>query len=164
MKIVSARSLIRMAVAVTLLAAALALPERGHAADATPQDAKALVKDAIAHWDDVGRDQAMSDFNSGEAPWIDPPLYVIVYDEDGVFYTHVNPGLRGVNLWDLQDINGKYIIRHMVRTAVENDKGGWTNYVWQNPANEKQEQKWTWCEQHDGMLFAVGAYGQDPTK
>lgn len=130
---------------------------------ATPQDAKALVKKAIAHWEEVGREQAIEDFNSGDAPWIDPPLYVIVYDEDGVFHSHVNPGLRGQNLWDLQDINGVYIIRKMVETAVENENGGWTNYVWKNPASGKQEQKWTWSERHDGMLFAVGAYGQDPT-
>ena len=157
------RSLVRCAGLAMLALALFALPAGPGAKAATPEEAKALVKKAIEHWKDVGREQAMEDFNSGEKPWIDPPLYVIVYDKDGRFHTHVNPGLRDINLWDLQDINGKYIIRGMVDAAVSNENGGWTNYVWENPATGKQEQKWTWCEEHDDMLFGVGAYGQDPT-
>jgi hypothetical protein len=128
----------------------------------TPAEAKALVETAVAHWDDVGRDQALKDFNSGESPWIEHDLYVMVLDEQGTFLAHANPGLRNQDGWDLQDINGVFIIRDMVAAGAESDAGGWSNYVWMNPATNRQDQKWTWNQEHDGVFFGVGAYGQNP--
>ncbi|MGO3229265.1 MAG: methyl-accepting chemotaxis protein [Oceanisphaera sp.] len=56
--------------------------------------------------------------------------YFFAYDEKGVNLMHgVNPKLEGKNLWDLQDPNGKYMIRELLAAAKDRD---FTSYSWEN--------------------------------
>lgn len=42
------------------------------------------------------------------------------------------PALEGRNLWDIQDINGKYIVREFTEMAQKNGEG-WVIYYWPKP-------------------------------
>src|SRR5689334_15596088 len=55
------------------------LSERG-----TPDEAKAMLPKALDHYNAVGREKALADFNGGVAPYFDRDLYVVCMDADQV--------------------------------------------------------------------------------
>jgi len=50
----------------------------------TPAEAKALLKKAVAHYQSVGRKQALADFTGGKAPFVDRDLYVFCIGPDRI--------------------------------------------------------------------------------
>lgn len=126
----------------------------------TAEEAQALVEQAIAHYQDVGQDQAFQDFNDAGGPFVDGELYVIVCTMEGIYKTHAHNGALIDNdiLWDIQDVNGVYPVRRIVESATDAPDGGWIDYVWVNPTNEALENKRVYVAAHDGMAFAVGYY------
>ena len=56
--------------------------------------------------------------------------YFFAYDVQGKNLMHgTNQALEGQNLWDLQDPNGVYVTRGLLKSAQE---GGFINYSWEN--------------------------------
>ena len=146
----------RFAVIASLFGASLAAP-----ALASESRSQELVDAAIVHYDDVGREAAFADFMETESDWVEGEFYVIVAEADsGVFKAHaINPKLiDNEKLWDLQDVNKKFIIRDMVESGKTAPDGGWTEYVWTNPATKKLANKRTYVRKHDELLFMVGYY------
>ncbi|WP_417545818.1 methyl-accepting chemotaxis protein [Marinobacter sp.] len=59
------------------------------------------------------------------------PGYIFATDTSGLTVMHgANPALEGKNLWDVQDPNGTYLIRELVRVARSG--GGYVSYEWRN--------------------------------
>ena len=48
----------------------------------TPAEAKAMLQKAVAHYKEVGRKQALADFNAKKAPFGDRDLYVVCIGPD----------------------------------------------------------------------------------
>jgi len=48
----------------------------------TPSEAKAMLEKAVAHYKDVGRKQAVADFNAKKSPFSDRDLYVVCFDSN----------------------------------------------------------------------------------
>jgi len=153
-----------------LIASALAILALVGVVPATPagagkaETAKKLVDTAIAHYKDVGKQQAIKDFNDKSSRFVRDEFYVILARADnGVFKAHpINSALiDNKKIWDLKDVNGKYIIRAMVEAGKKKPGGSWVDYVWTHPETEKLTQKRTWVERHDDMLFMVGFYTDD---
>lgn len=146
---------------VTALCAAGSLATPAAAQErSTPEEAEAMVERAIAHYDEVGEEQAFADFNDSNGEFVDNDLYVIVCTMDGIYKTHAhNPALIDNDiLWDIQDVNGNFPVRRIVESAQENPEGGWVDYVWVNPVNEALETKRLYVQEHAGYAFAVGYY------
>ncbi|WP_417829162.1 cache domain-containing protein [Thalassospira sp.] len=123
--------------------------------------AKELVDKAIALYDEVGQEKSFEIFNDKTGEFVFDEFYVIVADgEKGTFLTHaINPKLvNNPGLWDLQDVNSKFIIRDMVETGKGSPDGGWSNYTWTHPQTKKLAEKKTWVKAHDGKIFMVGYY------
>ncbi|GAB6100103.1 methyl-accepting chemotaxis protein [Halanaerocella petrolearia] len=62
---------------------------------------------------------------------------------------------EGSNRWDLQDANGKYIIRELVSTSKAG--GGFINYIYENPNTSQKEQKFGYVEPIEGTNWFIGA-------
>lgn len=145
------------AAAFALLAAGLTAGPAAASAD----QAQALVDKAISHYDMAGRDSAFADFMNKDGDWVDGEFYVIVANaSDGLFKVHpINPKLiDNAKLWDLQDVNKAFIIRDMVAAGESTPDGGWTEYVWANPATARLAKKRTYVHKHEQLLFMVGYY------
>ena len=123
-------------------------------------DAISMVDAAIAHYDDVGEEQAFADFNNPDGAFVDGELYVIVCDMDGIYHTHAHNDALIHNdlLWDIQDVNGDFPVRNIVGSAQNTPEGGWAEYIWVNPVNEALEQKRVYVVSHNSYAFAVGYY------
>lgn len=88
--------------------------------------------------------------------------YFFVYDQTGTNIVHPRlPELVGKNWWDLQDPNGDYVIRNLIKVAK--DGGGFHEYVWNKPSTGELANKvghavfldkWQW-------MIGTGLYTDD---
>lgn len=88
--------------------------------------------------------------------------YFFVYDETGKNIVHPRlPELVGKNWWNLQDPNGDYVIRNLIKVAKEG--GGFHAYVWNKPSTGELANKvghavfldkWKW-------MIGTGLYTDD---
>lgn len=66
--------------------------------------------------------------------------YFFLYDRQGKNLVHpIQPELVGKNLIDLQDTNGKYVIRDLIDLAEKG--GGFYRYLWRKPSKGDLEEK-----------------------
>ena len=148
-------------IALHLAAAALAVLAFNAFADeqrATPPEAEALVKKAVAHYKKVGREKALADLMKKDGGYIDRDLYVTVYDYNGVALAHINPKFVGKNMIDLRDESGKYHIKERIELA-QKQGSGWQELAGRvNPKTLKLEAKKMYFERYDNLVFAAGAY------
>ena len=137
----------------TGISTAFAAADRG-----TPEEAEALVKKAIVHYKKVGKDKALADLMRKDSGYIDRDLYVTVYTPEGVALAHINPKFVGKNMLDLRDESGKYHIKERIELAQKQGKG-WQDLAGRfNPQTKKVEDKRTYFERYDNLVFAAGAY------
>lgn len=88
--------------------------------------------------------------------------YFFVYDQHGTNLVHPRlPNLVGKNWWNLQDPNGDFVIRNLIKVAKAG--GGFHNYVWNKPSTGKLApkighaiflEKWGW-------MLGTGLYTDD---
>lgn len=132
---------------------AMAAGERG-----TPDEAKNLVKKAIAFFKANGKDKAIAALNDPKGQFIDRDLYVFVHDDKGIYYAIApKPAFLGKDMSGVKDANGKLIVQEQIDT-LKTAPNMWQEYDWQNPVSGKIEHKKTYCEKLDGFHFCSGAY------
>jgi hypothetical protein len=134
----------------------LALPAPAWAR-ASKEEAQAMVKKAIDFYRKKGREAALQEFARPDGPFIDRELYIIVHTMEGVCLAHVNPPIRGKDMSEERDLDGKYFTRERLE-AAKSDASGWQEYKYFNPETHKVELKRTYWEKHDNLVFACGAY------
>jgi len=145
----------------TFLAVGLLFLQTGVAAErASPQEAEAMLKKAIAHYQKSGKEKAFADFVKTPGPFIDRDLYVTVYNMKADLLVHINPRMAGKNMLDLRDADGKYFVRERLDVAQRSGKGV-QDYKFYNPVSRKNEPKTMYFEKHDNLIFACGAYKPD---
>lgn len=120
-------------------------------------EAMAMAKKAVAYAKANGKEKAFAEFNNSKGQFVDRDLYVMAYDMAGNNKAHgANAKLIGKNLIDIQDADGKYIVRGLIETAKKG--GGWFDYKWPNP-QKVVEPKSTYVEKiDDDTLVGVGIY------
>lgn len=125
---------------------------------AGPDDAVALVRQAIAFYKANGKDKTMEAIMDPASALHPKGLYVMVTNLDGMTLAHgANKALVGKDAAQLKDANGKLFIQDMLKTAREKGSG-WVDYSWANPTTKKIEAKSTYSEVADGLLFQSGIY------
>ena len=144
------------------LLATLAVSLAAHAADAdtnraTPPEAEAMVKKAIAYYKKNGKEKAMTEFMKNPGPFVDRDLYVTVYDMQANDLAHINPKMVGKNMMDLRDADGKYHIKERME-AAQKGTSGWQDFKFFNPVSKRIEPKRMYWEKYDNLVFACGAY------
>ncbi len=124
----------------------------------TREEAKALVRKAVAHVKAVGASKAYEDFTKPTADFADRDLYVVVYDLDGRVLAHgQQAGLVGENLLNLRDPNGRQWIKERVELARRRDSF-WHDYKFLDPVTKKTLAKSTYCERVESTVVCSGVY------
>ncbi len=141
-----------------LIAAALAAPLAAPAANATADEATAMVKKGIAYIKTHGRDKGYAEVSNKGGAFVDRDLYLVVYGLDGTVRAHgANEKMIGKNLIELKDIDGKAFVKERVELAQS--KGTfWQDYKFTNPTTKKVEPKRMYCEKLDDSVVCGGIY------
>ncbi|OGE24736.1 MAG: hypothetical protein A3J42_03965 [Candidatus Dadabacteria bacterium RIFCSPHIGHO2_12_FULL_53_21] len=126
-----------------------------------------MVRDAAAQVEKNG-EAAFSLFNDRSGPFIAKDAYIFVIDPSGVDL--VNPGfpnLEGRNILDVEDTNGKKLIREMLQ-VVETSGSGWVDYMWPKPGESVSTQKSAYVSKakmgDKWVLIGSGVYLADAPK
>ena len=144
----------------------LALAVPAFAQTPTRDDAKHLVKDAVAFLKKNGKEKFCQEVTGPKGQFhftagTKKGLYIFVYDEKGVVVAHgVRAELVGKNRWTSKDPDGKPWIQDwtkLVQTAK--DHSGWIEYKELNPAaNNAIQKKASFVELKDGLVVGCGIY------
>jgi cytochrome c len=120
-------------------------------------EATAMLDKAIAHYNEVGADQAFKDFTAKGGEWQDRDLYVFCFEKNGTTLAHgANEKLLGRDLSQLKDADGKAFVGELLSTGYAG--GGWVDYRWPNPVSKKVEQKSSVVKQAGEHVCGVGIY------
>ena len=141
-----------------LLALAFAAPAFG-SADATKEDAIAMVKKGVAFIKANGIEKGHAEVSNKSGAFIDRDLYLVVYGLDGKCLAHgANPKQIGRDLIDLTDIDGKYFVKDRVAMVKAKPAGAWQEYKFTNPVSKKIEPKVMYCEKLGETAVCGGVY------
>jgi methyl-accepting chemotaxis protein len=122
----------------------------------------ALVQKAVAHTRAVGLARANRDFETRGAGFIDGDAYVYTIDFNGIrLASGADPTLKGENILDLRDVDGRLCIRDIIH-IVKTRGRGWYDYQWLHPHTKKVEMKSVYFESVDGMIIISGIYDLRP--
>ena len=151
----------RLAIATLFIAMALGISAPlSHAVEfGTRDEAVAMVKRVQAKVKKDGLEETVRVINSGSKEFNDRDLYAFLLDFAGTNYANAQtPAVRGKNLHDLKDQDGKFIVQDMI--AVAKDVGhGWLDYRWLNPVTKTIEDKSAYVERVGTNHFVgVGVY------
>ena len=115
----------------------------------------AFVEEAIARYDEEGRDAALTYYSSEQS--VDGPWYVFIYDEAGIAVAHPTADILGQNLKGSLGVDATgYVFGPEILAATE--EGAWVDYVFLNRQTGRQEVKHAWVVRHDGLLIGSGWY------
>jgi len=122
----------------------------------TPEEAKALVGEAIAYYRANGREKALAEFSKPQGNFVKGDLYIFVFDPEGAIIGHGgDPKLVGRDFTGVQDPDGKYFAREFIKVGPE---GGWVDYKWMNYTSNKVEAKTAYLKRIDDVIIGCGAY------
>ncbi|RZB32064.1 MAG: hypothetical protein SRB1_01683 [Desulfobacteraceae bacterium Eth-SRB1] len=116
------------------------------------------VTEAVELIEKIGR-QAFSILRDKSGKFICKDIYIFVDDMNGK--EMVNPAfswIEGKDIIDLQDSNGKYIVREML-DIIKKNGSGWIEYMWPRLGASNPSKKLTFVmkAQHGEESFLVGA-------
>jgi cytochrome c len=145
-----------MQVMVTVLALAVCI---GSASAAEKKnEAKTLVKKAVALIKQEGNEKAFAEINNPTGKFLKGELYVFVTDAKGTVLAHgSNHKLIGKNLLEMKDADGFYFMKDLVNVAKHG--GGWSKeYRWTNPSSKVIETKISYVEPSGDLAVGCGIY------
>lgn len=107
-------------------------------------------------------ESAFIEFEQKDSRWREGEAYVFVLDPEGNMLVHPDAALKGKNQSDLQDINGKPIIRGLIEaaTALPDRPEGWYHYQWPVPGGLLPRWKSSYVrkvEAPSGRTYVVGS-------
>jgi methyl-accepting chemotaxis protein len=89
--------------------------------------------------------------------WYTKTGYFFVYDMQGnTIALPPDPSLHGKSRWDLQDSQGKYLLREFVDILKKKGEG-YVDYYYKNPQTNKEEMKFAYIEMIPGTEWLVGS-------
>jgi cytochrome c len=143
---------------IILLGAALsATPLLSAAERGTPAEAKAMLDKAVAHYKEVGRKQALADFNAKKAPFGDRDLYVFCLAPDHIEVANGGfPSVVGTSADALKDADGRPLGKTIWDAGSKGE--GSVRYRWYNPVSSKMEPKVAFAQKVGDDVCGVGAY------
>jgi len=147
-----------------LLAASSILPLQA-AEFGTREEAVAMVKRVQEKFKKDGPEATFRAINS--TAFNDRDLYPWVHTIDGTLHVANGafPGIRGKNLHDMRDQDGKFTTQDFMRIATTPPYHGWSDFRWKNPQTGSIDDKSAWVERMGDYLVGVGIYkGEQPNK
>lgn len=124
----------------------------------SPVEAKAMLLKAVDHYNSVGREQALSDFNHKTAPFGDRDLYVVcIGPNDKLTANGGFPQYVGSSPDILKDADGKPVGRSIWETGNTKSEGS-VQFQMINPVSRKIEPKTVFVRKVGSDVCGVGAY------
>lgn len=125
----------------------------------TADEAKEMVKGAIASMQKVGRSAVLDEINAGEPKFLDRDLYLLVIDtvDSRILANSYAPQRVGAETSQLQDNNGKFFARDQIREVLANGHA-WVDYNFVHPITKQVLPKSSYGEHYDGLLFSCGFF------
>src|ERR1700730_1036254 len=126
----------RSPIAVAALIASTVLADGTFQANAgafgTREEAVAMVNRIVEKFKKDGADATIQAINTKSKAFIDRDLYAYVLDLNGFNRADAAiPAVRGKNLFDMKDQDGKFLIREHVDIAKGPGRG-WVDFKWLN--------------------------------
>ncbi len=119
----------------TLLAVSLAAASF-LAQASTPEEAKALLDQAVSLFKAKGKDAAIKELNAGGS-WKKGELYVVAVQYDGTMLAHSsNDKMPGKNMFEAKDASGKPFVQETI-SAVKSKGAGEVAIRWSNPVTKQ---------------------------
>jgi TRAP-type uncharacterized transport system substrate-binding protein len=160
-----AAAVICSALILAALLAASSVPSVQAADFGTRDEAVAMVKRVQEKFKKDGPDATFRAINAGA--FNDRDLYPWVHTIDGTLHVANGafPGIRGKNLHDMRDQDGKFTTQDFMRIATTPPYHGWSDFRWKNPQTGSIDDKSAWVERMGDYLIGVGIYkGEQPNK
>lgn len=124
----------------------------------TPAEAKAMLAKAVAHYQEMGRKQALEDFTGKKAPFYDRDLYVVCVGPDRIVTANGGfPSYVGLSVDVLKDADGKSL-GNAIMNIANGTREGSVPYQMINPVSHKTEPKITFWQKVGDDVCGVGAY------
>lgn len=126
----------------------------------TAAEAETLVKEAIAFAKTKGKDAAFKAITVSGGPFHKHggELYVFGYDMEGKIQAHGQGASKvGIIQAKAKDPDGREYIAERIQLAKSKGKG-WHDYKYLNPVDKKIENKTSYIEVWDGLIFGAGIY------
>lgn len=102
----------------------------------TPEEAKALLDQAVSLFKAKGKDAAIKEINAG-GTWKKGELYVVAVQYDGVMLAHSsNDKMAGKNMFEAKDAGGKPFVQETI-AAVKGKGAGEVQIRWSNPVTKQ---------------------------
>ena len=124
----------------------------------TRDEAVAMVKRVQEKFKKDGADATFRAINNAE--FKDRDLYPFVHTIDGNLHVANGafPGIRGKNLHDMRDQDGKFTTQDFMRIAGTPPYRGWSDFRWRSPQTGSVDDKSAWIERMGDYLIGVGIY------
>jgi uncharacterized protein len=126
----------------------------------TRAEAIAMVRRVQERFKKDGPEATFRAINNNAPGFVDRDLYPFIHKIDGteVMANPVMPVLRGKNLHDMKDQDGKFTTQEFMRIATTPPYHGWSDFRWLNPKTNTVEDKSAWIERMGDYLVGVGIY------
>jgi len=143
---------------VILIFGTSALPLRA-AEFGTREEALTMLKRVQEKFKKEGPEATFRAINNKAPGFADRDLYPFVTELTGLCVANgVTPAVRGKNLLDLKDQDGKFMIQEFVKIASTPPGHGWSDYRWLNPVTKTIEDKSAYIERMGNYFVGVGVY------
>jgi uncharacterized protein len=126
----------------------------------TREDAVAMVRRVQEKFKKEGPDATFRAINRNAPGFMDRDLFPYVHKIDGTQLVAAGfpASIRGRNLHDLKDQDGKFFVQEFVRVATTPPYHGWVDYRFLNPKTNTIDDKSAWIERMGDYLVGVGVY------
>ena len=118
-----------------------------------------MMNAAVAHYEEVGQEQAFKDFSVRGSEFNHGEYYIFATDlttHENIFHG-VHPKLIGKNLEKLKDTDGKPCVLEM-REVAQSSGEGWVDYKWTHPETKKVAQKHSYVKRTGNVYFGIGYF------
>jgi len=143
----------------TLLFSASVLP-LGAVEFGTRDEAVAMVRRVQEKFKKDGPEATFRAINSNAAGLMDRDMFPYVHKLDGTQLVAAGfpASIRGKNLHDMKDQDGKFFVQEFVKVATTPPYHGWVDYRFLNPKTNTIDDKSAWIERMGDYLVGVGIY------
>ena len=125
---------------------------------ATPDDAVAMVKKAVASIKNKGKQKTLAEINDTQGSFRTRDLYLTVYSRDGVALAHgANNCMVGTQLQDIRDGDGYSSLRERIEIARTRPVF-WQDIKYVNPLTREIKAKAVYCEVAVDVMVCGSVY------